>query len=497
MKGLLLLMILALASSESCSTNGDCAYLFNCVNGACKHKDFLPVEGIELAGMILIILVGALTYASGFAGLGGVHLLTFMIFFNFDVHTSISLNQAIVMGGAFAHVLINIPERHPIKDRPLIDFEVVMLLVEPMCFGATIGFICSRGFPQWLIIASLTLVLTYTLWTAIQKFMALHKQRRTQRRRETARTAIEVSDQEGSPSKKNNTNSIEISEENFGGENGSLKGNFSEDAQVCPASEEAKENEESEDKPNTEDQKHLDYILNKQRKIVPYREVLFILSLYVITNVAQIIRGGNELKSPLGYEVCSVWNWVYVILFEVFLLCLNLIAGLFLLHIIKRKLRVGYDFDDMDIRWKPKTAFIASFATYIAGFDAGYLGIGGAIVVNPTLISLGIRPEGAGVISSCVAYFSFSVSTFQHLVAGVVLHDYGTMSILCAFVGTFIGVFIFQKPAQRHNRMWVLIVLLILVLATAIIGSIVFNILSANDSLDNGYEPEIKFKAFC
>ena len=98
-------------------------------------------------------------------GLGGGGLLVplFMLVLQLNPHDAIPLSKATIFGNSIASLLINARKRHPNEmDRPLIDFESMMLM-EPMTLAGTIlGVNLNQVFPEWLITLLLVILLLAT-----------------------------------------------------------------------------------------------------------------------------------------------------------------------------------------------------------------------------------------------------------------------------------------------------------------------------------------------
>lgn len=73
---------------------------------------------------------------------GGI--LSIMILQNlmsFDTYYAIPLSQMIGFGGSLMSVVLKIPLRHPTKDKPLIDYDLLTYVLAPILGGTTIGVI--------------------------------------------------------------------------------------------------------------------------------------------------------------------------------------------------------------------------------------------------------------------------------------------------------------------------------------------------------------------
>lgn len=53
-----------------------------------------------------------------------------------------------IFGGGLANFLLLVPQRHPTLPRPLVDYNIVNVLLPCVIFGSTIGVICNLIIPE-------------------------------------------------------------------------------------------------------------------------------------------------------------------------------------------------------------------------------------------------------------------------------------------------------------------------------------------------------------
>ncbi|CAG9312632.1 unnamed protein product [Blepharisma stoltei] len=182
-KIVLLYLIFTIGNAESCKVDSDCDDYYNCESGSCERKELFPMENLEIIGTILIVIVSALSNSSGIGG-GGLNILICILFFKFEPSNSVPLSQVIILGGSLTTIIIQIPSRHPVKDRPLIDYDLISFVISPMLLGASIGVILNESFPSWLILALLTLLLGFMLYNSIKKYIKLSEKEAELRNKE-------------------------------------------------------------------------------------------------------------------------------------------------------------------------------------------------------------------------------------------------------------------------------------------------------------------------
>ena len=57
---------------------------------------------------------------------------------------AIPLSNVTILGGGIGNNVFNIPKRHWVKDRPLIDYDTVMMLEPMTIFGAVLGSFANK-----------------------------------------------------------------------------------------------------------------------------------------------------------------------------------------------------------------------------------------------------------------------------------------------------------------------------------------------------------------
>ena len=92
-----------------------------------------------------------------------------IILFSFNTHYAVPLSQAIVFAGSLMTFVMKMNQRHPKRDRPLIDYKVSMHFAPCILMGTSIGVLVNAMFPEWLILLMLTAVVVYVTINTFQK----------------------------------------------------------------------------------------------------------------------------------------------------------------------------------------------------------------------------------------------------------------------------------------------------------------------------------------
>jgi len=130
---------------------------------------FTSLSQREIIGF-LVSVIGLILAAGGGIGGGGILMPIYILILEFPVKRASPLVNVTVFGGAIANTILNVPKRHPLIDRPLIDWDLI-LVMEPLTMaGALLGAVLAKLLPSIVLIVSLVAVLSAnTAYKTLQK----------------------------------------------------------------------------------------------------------------------------------------------------------------------------------------------------------------------------------------------------------------------------------------------------------------------------------------
>jgi len=381
----------------------------------------LPLSRKDKIGYVLIVM--ALTLgASGGIGGGGIVVPVYLLVLGLTPRVAIPIGSVTVLGGAFASTLLNWVRRHPLADRPLIDWDLVLVMEPLTLIGTIIGTICHRIFSEKLLVVLLVLLLSITAHSTLKKGMRIYRAEVRYMRH------LKEAQLEGmplSPPRK------------------VIFGVDSADAAESP--------------PQLRPDHTLDLIekerilivnpdfvtlrsdLIEQEKVTPRSKILAVMIMFTILIVLNYLVGNDDYKSPFYIQCGSAAFYMIHLVMIAFLVASAWMAHTYLVarHEIKDMMRVGYA--DGDIKWTSKSAFAYPFLFTIAGLFAGMFGIGGGVIIVPLLLTLGVHPNVASATSSAMVAFTSFASTSTFAAFGLILHDYAIFGFCVAFVSSLVG----------------------------------------------------------
>ena len=101
------------------------------------HKSLLPLDNYDVGGSLLIGL-GLMIAASGGIGGGGILVPLLIIVFGFKPKYAIPLSNFTILGSSVTNIMMNLPKRHPDADRPLVDWDLI-LVMEPLTMAGAVS----------------------------------------------------------------------------------------------------------------------------------------------------------------------------------------------------------------------------------------------------------------------------------------------------------------------------------------------------------------------
>ena len=119
----------------------------------------LPLTPLTTAALLLSAATVALA-AGGGIGAGGVMVPVLLLVLRAPPRAAVALTNVTVCGGAAVAFLFNIGRRHPTLNRPLIDWDVMLLMEPATIVGAVVGTHVNKVAPEYATLVSLVALLT-------------------------------------------------------------------------------------------------------------------------------------------------------------------------------------------------------------------------------------------------------------------------------------------------------------------------------------------------
>lgn len=323
-----------------------------------RPPSLLPLSDRDVIGYAIIAM--ALTLgASGGIGGGGVVVPVYLLVVGLSPRVAIPIGSVTVLGGATVSTMINWARRHPLADRPLIDWDLILVMEPLTLVGTLIGTMLHRALSEKILVVLLVLLLSVTAHSTLKKARRMwHAERRYIRHLQAAHA--------DPPTGTSPRSRI------FGVDSMSDDKAFTEQGKVHHL--------DAEEKQQililNPDFVTLRSELIEQEKYTPRTKIVAVVVMFSILIFLNVMVGGAGYQSPWDIRCGSASFWVVHAIMVAFLLASAWAAQT---HIVARheiKDMLGVNYVDGDLKWNTKRAILYPAIFLSAGLFAGMFGIG-------------------------------------------------------------------------------------------------------------------------
>jgi Sulfite exporter TauE/SafE len=128
----------------------------------------LPLTRRDVIGFMLASLGATLGSSAGIGG-GGLVVPCYIIAIGLSPKQAFPIGSVTVVGGALAALMLNLRRRHPLADRPIIDWDLILVMEPLVLMGAIFGSILHRVVPEKILSVLLVLLLSTVAHTTLRK----------------------------------------------------------------------------------------------------------------------------------------------------------------------------------------------------------------------------------------------------------------------------------------------------------------------------------------
>ncbi|KAL3945588.1 MAG: hypothetical protein SGBAC_000328 [Bacillariaceae sp.] len=399
------------------------------------HKSMFPLQYSDKVGFTCAI-VGLMVAAGGGIGGGGILVPIYILVMGFTPKHAIPLSNITVFGGAIANSYLNAKKRHPLTDRPLVDWDLI-LVMEPLTIaGALMGAFLNKILPEIFLVTMLVILLSFTAYTTLKKAIKMYKLE-----------TIKMREQGFKPDGSKESELTQIKNDERAEDQAASSNDLIENMELqegeAPADKEDEKNYSAE----------LAEILQEER-FAPKMNINILIGLFVVILSMNLLKGGGAFPSPIGITCGSGVFWATNIIMLVWILFITWYARSYLVKRFDTKARVGYKYIEGDIQWDARATVVYPGVCCLAGFFAGMFGVGGGIVKGPLMLAMGVHPAVASASSACMILFTSFTATTSFFVFGLLDRQYGPICFMIGLIATYfgqIGLSILMKRAQRNS----------------------------------------------
>lgn len=382
----------------------------------------------SIASVLIMIAAG------GGIGGGGVLVPTYIFVLGFAPQYAIPLSNATILGSSIANLFFNAGKRHPEADRPLIDWDI-MLVMEPVTIaGALIGSFVNVLSPPWLICIMLVILLVSTAVKSYTKGMKMYK-------KETEQMESNILNSEPGEVLKNGL--VNAPYANMDMENPL-------DMAI-------------------ETKNHTLYQILFTERSTPVWKVIMMFCVTGGMLALTILKGGRNIN-PLNITCGSSQYWLITFAAFPLVLGVSIVARNHLVKVWRQKAECGFRYAEGDVEWNETNTIRYPLICSIAGLCAGMFGIGGGIVKGPLMLEMGVRPEVCSATSATMILFTSSAATASYLLFDSLNPHYGLIVFCLGFVNTLIGQKALNVMVKKYGRSSIIVLLIATIVAMSAVA---------------------------
>jgi uncharacterized membrane protein YfcA len=280
----------------------------------------------------------------------------------FSPKHAIPLSNVTVLGGAVANTILNTRKRHPLADRPLVDWDLI-LVMEPLTIGgALIGAFLNKLLPEQFLVIMLVALLSFTAYTSLTKAIRMYKKETRAMRAQSRSSSF------GVEKESELTRMVSQKEDE-------------DDEEAGDSLVENMEVQEDETSPGDGDLHDVDLtdelqqILDEER-VTPLLNIMILFTMFIVVLFINIMKGGGAFPSPVGIKCGSKSFWTANVVMLGWILVISFFARAYLVKRWETKQKVGYKYVEGDIEWNARATIVYPVVCCLAGFFAGMFGIG-------------------------------------------------------------------------------------------------------------------------
>ena len=135
----------------------------------------------EIVGIIILPILLGISNIGGIGG-GGLIIPISIALFGFSTREAIAISNATIFGGALVRFLFfSIWERHPHKNKTVIDYTVARVMMPVVLLGSYFGAIINVIVPEALITLTITLLLAFLTYNTYMRARSMDKKEKAQK----------------------------------------------------------------------------------------------------------------------------------------------------------------------------------------------------------------------------------------------------------------------------------------------------------------------------
>lgn len=525
-----------------CKANSDCMDMYYCdlKSEKCIHKDIFPMTFGEICSLIIVPSIFALANISG---IGGSTLSTGFLMYleNFELTKTVPISVTLMFISSLITFLTGVQFKSNNRESDFVDYDIIVVIMPMILIGAKIGAIGNAIMP-FVITSFIFLVLNFlsakNIWKNYRKQISKEKEieeRLIDREMESKEVNAIEEGNENLPTiselnesevpddfPKQSISNLKASSKSLKRFNtidpdkamrlsNKLSGSIINEVRLANTMKQLKIDQENFARikhvysdsainiPTEYDQPTDRTLLIERLKAeinhpLPWSRLKYLILFEIILLGDLMLEMYQPLHQIIGMEKCSPVFWFcFIVIIVVFALLTKHMVSI-IKEANRRKEDLGiYSYCSNDINSRLNTIVYFSLVT---GIFAGFLGIGGGLLLTPLLLNIGLSPKRATstvtlqIVLSSLA--SMTVYTFlgNMEIKYVILYAV-PCALACIFVCSYLNDYI-----KRTGKQSILVLLLFSLVVFAILFMFISTATQVYYNAKNGIGI-MEFSKFC
>jgi uncharacterized membrane protein YfcA len=399
---------------------------------------------------LVLFVCGAVAAGGGIGG-GGVFIPILFILGGFRLTDAVPISNVMIAGASIANYIQMAPQKHPYVDRPLIYYDLALIINPLALLGTIFGVMLNTIFPEWLVLVLLIITLVVTVYRTFKKGLFYYQKEKREALRQKQEMEVVTVDE----GKQNDASSEE---------------------KVKPGQNVSDESEEPNARsiPNAK-RKHGNINPEGELKLllqleshIPWFKIFVLFGVLIIVSVHSLLVGGKG-DSLVGVVMCSPLYWGLFSSIIPILLLITLAIGYYLINMEDKKRRLHYRFAQGDVNWTPKYTIIISALSLGAGILSSLLGIGGGMILSPMMLEMEVLPAIVSATATYMILFTSLSAVVQFAVLGRIIWDYAGAYCVIGLVSAIVGQSILSYIVKKYNKTSIIVFCIVAVLGCSVI----------------------------
>lgn len=144
--------------------------------------------------------------------------------------------------------------------------------------------------------------------------------------------------------------------------------------------------------------------------------------------------------------------------------------GFKLLRDQRDRAAVDYPFLKDDLLWDVRGLRFFGASTFVAGTVAGMIGIGGAMLLGPLFLVMGVDPRVSSATNAMMVVPTSSIVAVVSVVSGLVPWSYAVFYFFVCFFGALLLKSLIDACVKRTSKASLLVLILATIIAVSTVG---------------------------